>query len=208
MFSLDSKFMRGMNRIADLIILNLAYLLTCIPIFTIGAANTALYYVCFHIGTEREGPILKEYFHAFRSNFRQGTLLWAFFLLVGGVTCVDIVLFSGTSGVVHYLLYLFAFVLLLGIMMSGYTFPLLSQFQNSCKSTLKNALVLSFAYLPRSLLLAVLKVFPWAVLLTNPYLFLRAIPVWLIVYFSAAACLSVRLLRKVFAPFMEQEEEA
>ena len=52
-FSLDSKFMQALSRIADLILLNLVFLVTCIPIFTIGAASAALYSVAFRLGTER-----------------------------------------------------------------------------------------------------------------------------------------------------------
>lgn len=114
----------------------------------------------------------------------------------------------GTGGAIHCLFYLFVFLLVLGILMSGYVFPLLSQFQNSCMATLKNALILSMAYLPRTILIAALNVLPWAVLLVSPYLFWRVVPLWLTIYFSGSASISVRLLRKVFAPYMNPEEEA
>lgn len=50
-FSPDSRFMRIMGCVADLILLNLCYLLTCVPVLTIGAASAALYTVCFRFGT-------------------------------------------------------------------------------------------------------------------------------------------------------------
>ncbi|MDD5863606.1 MAG: DUF624 domain-containing protein [Firmicutes bacterium] len=208
MFSLDSKFMRGMSRIADLVILNLVYLLTCVPIVTVGAANAALYTVCFRLGTEAEGSTVKDYFRAFRENFRQGTLLWLLFLLVGSAACVDILLFSRLEGWMRWLSALFVVALILVVMMFSYVFPLLSQFQNGCKSTLKNALLLSVGYLPRTLLIGVLNVLPWVVMLTNLYLFLQAGILWLVFYFSAAAYLNACLLRKVFAPYKHEEEAA
>ena len=58
-FSLDSKFMQVMSRVADLIILNVIYLVTCLPVVTIGAAGTAMYTVCFRLGTDREGSLVK-----------------------------------------------------------------------------------------------------------------------------------------------------
>ena len=51
-------------------------------------------------------------------------------------------------------------------------------------------------------------VFPWALLLTNLYMFLQVGFIWVVVYFAAAAYINTRLLKKVFAPYMEQEEEA
>ena len=54
LFSIDSKFMQVLSRIYDIAVLNMLYLLTCLPIFTIGAATSALYAVCFRMGTDRE----------------------------------------------------------------------------------------------------------------------------------------------------------
>ena len=206
-FSLDSGFMRAMSRIADLIILNVIYLVTCLPVVTIGAASTAMYTVCFRLGTEREGSPVKDYFRAFRDEFRQATLIWLFLLLFGAASCVNIFIFLGTSGWMHYLFFLFVLFLVVVLMMAGYAFPLLSQFRNDTKSVIRNALIFSVAYLPRTALIVVINVFPWALLLTNPYLFLQAGFIWVVVYFAAAAYINTRLLKKVFAPYMEPEEE-
>ncbi|MCI6435817.1 MAG: YesL family protein, partial [Clostridiales bacterium] len=65
-FSPDSKFMQAMARIADLVILNLLFLVSCIPLVTIGAASAALYTVCFRFGTDREQGVCRSYFRAFR----------------------------------------------------------------------------------------------------------------------------------------------
>ena len=208
-FSLDSKFMQALSRIADLMILNVVYLLTCLPIVTIGAANSALYTVCFRLGTKREGHTLRDYFRAFRDNFRQGTVLWLFLLLFGAASCVNAMMFYSLSGQMHYLFVLFAFVLVIVLMLYGYTFPLQSQFQNSCKDTLKNAMILSVGYLPRTIVIVAFNVFPAVLLLVNLYVFLQAGVVWLAIYFSAAAYLNTSVLRKVFAPYLgESEEEA
>ena len=206
-FSLDSKFMQAMSRLADLIILNCVFLVTCLPVITIGAASTALYTVCFRMGTEQEGSILKDYFRAFRDEFRQSTVIWLFLLLFGAAVCVNILLFLGRSGWMHYLYIPFLMLLALVLMVQGYVFPLLSRFRNDIGSVLKNALIFSAAFLPRSIVIAALNALPWAVLLINPYLFLRVRFLWVFLYFSAAARINARLLGKVFAPYIQQEEE-
>ena len=76
LFDPESQIMQILSRFCDIVILNLVFLLTCIPIFTIGAANTALYDVVFRMDTDREGKLLPTYFHSFRENFRQSTILW------------------------------------------------------------------------------------------------------------------------------------
>ena len=194
-FSLDSKFMQVMSRVADLIILNVIYLVTCLPGVTIG------------LGTDREGSLVKGYFRAFRDEFRQATLIWLFLLLFGAASCVNIILFLSMDGWMHYLFFLFVLFLVIVVMMASYAFPLLSQFRNDSKSVIKNALIFSVAYLPRTALIVVINVFPWALLLTNLYMFLQVGFIWVVVYFAAAAYINTRLLKKVFAPYMEPDEE-
>lgn len=208
LFSPDSKIMQAMSRIGDLMILNVVFLLTCLPIVTIGAANTALYTVCFRFGTDREGKLLRSYFRAFRENFRQGTVLWLILLLFGAASCVNIFLFYSLSSVLRCAALVFAVALVLVVLMFSYTFPLLSQFSNNNLSTVKNALALSIAWLPRSILVAGLNILPWALFLLNIYGFLQAGFLWVFFYFAAAAYLNTFLLKKVFAPYMKQEEEA
>ena len=57
-------------------LLNILMLICCIPIFTIGASVTAMYYVAFKMVKNEEGYITKSFFKAFRENFRQATPVW------------------------------------------------------------------------------------------------------------------------------------
>ena len=49
LFDLDSPFMNVINKLSDIIIINLVYIFCCLPVFTIGAATTALYYTVYKI---------------------------------------------------------------------------------------------------------------------------------------------------------------
>ncbi len=201
-FSSDSKLMQAMGRIGDLVILNLLFFISCLPLFTIGAASAALYTVCFQMGTEKESGIFRTYVHAFRENFKQGTvvfLILALFLLAG---FFDTLLLSSLAGWLRYGCILTAILLVLAVLMYSYAFPLLSQFSNGIRATLKNALFLSLGYLPRSLLIAAVNVFPMALALLDLYLFLQMGFLWVFLYFSAAAYLNSLLLKKVFARYM------
>ncbi len=200
-FSMDSKFMQAMSRIADLVTLNVLFLLSCVPLFTIGAASAAMYTVCFRFGTDREQGVCRSYFRAFRENFKQGTILWlilALFLVTG---FLNTFLLYSLEGGVRYLFLLTGILLVLAVLMFGYTFPLLSQFSNDVRSTLKNALFLSLGYLPRSIPVVALNVFPLALALLDLYVFLQAGFLWVFLYFSAAAYLNSLLLKKVFSRY-------
>lgn len=72
-FNLDSPVMRFLTKVADLIILNILFLICCIPIVTIGAASTALYTVTMKSVRDEESYVIRSYFKAFKDNFKIGT---------------------------------------------------------------------------------------------------------------------------------------
>ena len=205
LFSPDSRFMRVMSRVADLVLLNLCYLLTCVPLFTIGAASAALYTVCFRFGTD--AGVIRSYFRAFRENFKRGTGVWLIVLLCGGAALVNAWVFYAMPGGLRFLSVLFAILLVLALLVFGYAFPLLSQFADGVWPTLRNALILSLGYLPRSLLITAVNVFPFALMLADFYLFLQAAFLWTVLYFSLAAYVDTFLLKGVFAPYLTDDNE-
>ncbi len=205
LISQESPLIQALSRIADLILLNLVYLLTCLPIITIGAATTALYTVCFRLGTEREAGLLSTYFHAFCQNFKQATLIWIPAALLFGDLLLTMFLSLSHAGLSIYLSLLGLIMFIWVAMIFGYVFPLISQFDNKIRLVLRNALILSLGYLPRSLLMTLLNLIPFIVLLLHPVGFFCSGAIWITLYFAAAAYINTRLLRKVFAPFMTEE---
>ena len=207
LFAPDSRFMRYLNRFADLMILNLLFLLTSIPIFTIGASLTALYSVCFHLGTDREGSTFRDYFAAFKENFRQATALFLLLLLWLMGTGGAAVIFCFMAGWMHYLFVPFAVLFIVVVLVASYVFPLLSRFENQNTITLKNAALLSLGYLPRSIIIGAINLFPFVLLAVDLLAFLKAGFAWLIIWFSAAAYCNCLLLKKVFAPSLEEKKD-
>ena len=202
LFDPESQIMQILSRFCDIVILNLVFLLTCIPIFTIGAANTALYDVVFRMDTDREGKMLPTYFRSFRENFRQSTLVWLALLLFGVATYVNMTRFSvlgENSYLLGYGLFIVSMlVLVLEVFLFSYSFPLLSRFRNSTRQTAINALLLAIGNLPRTVVVAVINCFPWVLLIMNFYAFMQLGFIWLAMYFAAAAYFNSRVLKKIF----------
>lgn len=201
MFSPDSKFMTVVSRFADLLLLNLVFLLTCLPVFTIGAAVTALYTMCFRLMREEYSELLRSYFSAFKSNFRQATCIWLLLLLI---VCPALfyfyVLFSMDS-LLRYFGFLFILISLLAAMTASYVFPWISQFENTTGQALKNALILSISHLPRTLAIVAINLVPVIVFFISPELFLQVSFLWVALYSAAAAYMNTGLLWHVFKPY-------
>lgn len=68
-FGLESPFMNFLNRVADLIWLNILTMICCIPVVTIGASLTAMNYVLLKMAKNEEGYITKAFFKSFKSEF-------------------------------------------------------------------------------------------------------------------------------------------
>lgn len=207
LFDPESQLMQFLARLCDLILLNIVYLLTCIPLFTIGAATTALYDTVFRMDTEREGKLMATYFHGFRENFRQGTAVWLLLVLYGVATWMNMVRFSDLGGGLGYGLFVLSVIIvLIGLFVAGYAFPLMSRFRYRTGALLQNALLLGISYLPRTLLICVINAFPWGLLLVDAYTFTKLGFLWLSLYFAAAAYFNSRVLKKVVDDLIARAE--
>ena len=118
-FAPDGKLARCLNCIGNLMILNILTLICCIPLVTAGAAMTALYTMTMRMARNEEGSIVREYFQAFKENFKQATILWMIFGSLMVFLAFDIYILrsiTGTFGLVYRIL---LFVILLGVFAIG-----------------------------------------------------------------------------------------
>lgn len=201
MFSPDSKVMQFLGRFTDLILLNILFLLTCLPVFTIGASMSAMYCLTFQMMRDEDRGILKPYFRAWKANFPQATLLWGLilFLLVPALFYFDRLFQMG--GMLRTLSLPFLLIAVLCLMVSCYLFPWISQFENTPRQALQNALILSVSHLPRTVCILAIYLLPVVLWAVNVELFWQISFLWLALYFSAAAYMSTGLLWHVFKPY-------
>ena len=85
LFGQDSFLTNFLTRIADLMVLNFLWVIGCVPIITIGTSTVALYYCVEQYRVFGGFKVLKTFWDAYRSNFKQATALMGIFLLAVGV---------------------------------------------------------------------------------------------------------------------------
>ena len=88
-FNLDSPIMMGLSRMADMVVLSALWFVCCLPVITIGASTTAMYYVALKMARKEDAKITAAFFQAFKSNFKQATAMNIFSLVLGAVLLVD-----------------------------------------------------------------------------------------------------------------------
>ena len=74
--SVDSPILVFLSKVADVILLNTAFILLSAPVFTIGASLTALYRVMIDQRNQDESSILAMFSDAFCENFKSSTKLF------------------------------------------------------------------------------------------------------------------------------------
>ena len=153
--SYDSKFGRFFLKLSYACCLNFMWFICSLPIFTIGASTTALYYTSFKIAKDEGSFITTMFFRSFRQNFKQATIIWLIMLVTGLIIGVDaVVLFqlhnntTGPAAVVWTLLLavIFACMVLYAIVLA-HIFPLLSIASNTTANMFKNAFLIGTHYL-------------------------------------------------------------
>lgn len=223
-FNLDNRFFQGLGKLIDCIIISILWLFCCVPVITTfyvawqnvavpgwiicwatsflaGPATTALYYTVNKVIRHGRSYMWKEYWHAFRTNFKQSAA--AMLILFGicvfmGMDCYIMYQFAAageTSGVFYIVFVVFiALLIVLGI----YLFPYMARFENSLKQSFKNAALIAIANLPWSLLLLVI--------LLAAALITWVIPPLAIVLPAGYMLAANLILERIFRKYMSEED--
>ncbi len=150
-FHLDSPLWNILNKITDVIILSLLFLVTSVPVITAGAALTALYYQMFRLSEDTEGNVIKGYFKTFGENFKKATPAWTACLLVGGFLAGDLyICMKMQMPAAHFFMAVLSVVAVFYVMFITYFFPLLSKCIADTKKIAFMAFMMSVKELPRT----------------------------------------------------------
>lgn len=204
----DNVIVRALNKICDMVCLNILWLVCCIPVFTIGASTTALYTVMMKMVKNEEGYIFRGFFKAFKENFKQSTVMWIILCLLGIVCFIDYRvagLIAGTAGMVlRVIFFLFGFFILSVVI---YVFPLTARYENTIRATFRNAMLLTIGRFPYTLLMVAVLVIAVLASLWNSVTLMFAIPLWFLIGGSLLAWINSFILWRVFRIF-ESEDAA
>ena len=200
--SYDSKFGQLFLRLAYSCCLNVLWFICCLPIVTIGASTTALYYTSFKIAKNEGSFITTMFFRSFRRNFKQATVIWLIMLVTGILLGVDGYLIAhlraaATGNMAVMWTLLLAVVIagsILYIIVLMYVFPLLSIADNNNAAMIKNAFLIGTHYLFVTLIVAFIH-YAMFFLIVNVFTPL--------IIFGEGLCavISANLLLKVIAPY-------
>ena len=160
LFNPENKFWNFMGKITDVSCMSLLWLLTSLPVFTIGASTAAFYSFTLDAVGDNEGRVIGSYFSAFKANFKKATLLWLLQLTLGALLAVNLYAawnFYLAKGVIALgFLSLSGCAALVAICCSVYIYPILAAYDFPVKKILTDSFVMATGNLHVTISLLVL----------------------------------------------------
>ena len=207
LFNLDNPFLQFLSRVCDLIILNLLFILTCIPIITIGASLSALYTIALKMVRNEESYIAKGYFKAFASNFKQSTVLWLISIVLFLFFRYDYIIASSqNTGMFRIIQVMLLMVILVFAAAFLYVFPVASHFVCTLKQVIKNSFLMSIGHLPYTLILFAIYGLIWFVMTYSVKTLGLVIGISMICGFSVTAYVTCIIFSKIFKKYEPEKE--
>lgn len=202
-FNLDNRFFTFMGKVADVMILNLLFIITSIPIITIGTSLTALYSVSLKQSAGTSSYIVKEYFFAWKTNFKQSTIMWIFSLIAFSLLFMNLTLKTdGTTSLVMRFIMILSMILYL--MISLYAFPLLAKFDNTIKHTIVNAFLMSLRHFLTTCTLFGTAAFFVLITIAYPPMIELTSMAWFLFFFAIIARIQASFLNKIFDRYIPE----
>lgn len=153
---LDSKFYKYGTLLGDLIILTILWLICSIPIITIGASTTALYYVTTRQLSNREGYVSRDFFKSFKQNFFEATAMTLILGVIAVVLFININLFVPET-TINIIIYFVQYVILYELLIfTIYVFPVLSRFDLKLGALIKTSIFMANRHLLTTITCAIL----------------------------------------------------
>lgn len=201
-FSADGKVLSGLSRFFDVLILSMLFMLCCVPVITIGPALSALYHTGRKVIAQKNGYLVREFFHSLKINLLSGMFAWIILFLVMALMFVNIFFIAtSVSGVVAVIaMALYFFILIVALIFVEYIFPILSRFQCKGKQLFHNALVMAVTNPKQTVLLLFMEVIFYTLIVLS----LAVFP--LLIFFIPAGYggLQSKVLEKIFVDYIEE----
>lgn len=197
-FAPDSKFTQLMTSFGEMMLLNACWIIACLPLFTIGAANAAMYTMMGRRIRGEGSGIIAPFFRAWWSNMKMGTLFWIAQVLVSASLVLSLLLpLPGILKVISTVVFLLVTVVF------SLIYPQIARFRNRWFAYLRNALLLLVLRLGWVLLNFLTILSPVIVFLLAPVEFLRFGVIWILFGFSMIFCVSADIMQKILQPLEE-----
>lgn len=204
-FDTDNVLMRFSEKVLDIVTANLLFVVSCLPIVTIGVAKISLYQTMFEIKKSRRVPVFKIYIRAFKQNLRLGLQLGLLELGIVLISFLDLYLFWGQAGLAFQVLKaicLGILIFLTLVMLASY--PIAARYELTWKEVLQKGLLLVSFNFPWFFLMLAILFLIILVLYVSGFTLVLGGSAFLLFGFGLLAFWQTGLIEKLFAKYQSE----
>ena len=198
-FRYDSDLMQAVGRAADLAWLNILCVLCSIPVFTFGASVTAKYYVAMKLERGEAPYVTKEFFKAFKDNFKQDLKVSFILILIYAFFGADWYIIHKSGNIPVVFIGMLAIFSIMVLMITFCIFPMIARFEMQTFVAFRNALIFEVVHLPRVILGIAMEIAPFIIAI---WYFKWAWLIWLFI-----ACMALYYNSRFFIKHFDKLEE-
>ncbi len=198
----DSPVIAFLNKATDLILLNILWIICCLPVITAGAATTALYYVSITSIRCGDGYVIRRFFESFKKNFRQVTPVYLVILFAAAVFVIDILFWLGQGGTIGKVMFIVSVAMALILFtIVLWIFPVFAKLEGKTWNLIRNAVAFAIGYFPYT---AIILVITGIVLYAN-YVSIVANGIMLFIGFALLAYVQSFFFYRVFMNHIDEK---
>lgn len=201
-FDTDNFLMRFSEKVLDIVVVNLLFVVSCLPIVTIGVAKISLYETIFEIKKSRRVPVFKIYLRAFKQNLKLGFQLGLLELGIVLLSLLDLYLFWGQTALPFQMVKAICLGILIFVtivMLASY--PIAARYDLSWKDVLQKGLILASLNFPWFFLMLAILVLIIMVLYLSAFTLLLGGSAFILFGFGLLTFMQVGVMEKLFAKY-------
>lgn len=201
-YNQDSKFWYFATLVADFILLNLLFIVLCIPVVTIGPAIAALIHTTLKLSEDENRTLIKPFWNEFKRDITKKMLLWIVYLvLIAALVYMAQFYWNFANDfesfkIIGFMLFVLSFIILISTVIASIIgLAMTTKYFSTIKRLVKNSYLLILVMPIQSLIMA-------AVLVAATLFFIyQTVPIlsfFLVIGFSAVAYSFAPLIREIF----------
>ena len=198
----ENVIIRILNRIFDLIILNVLCLITSLPIITAGASLTALYSVTIRMVARDEGYIVRDYFRAFKKNLGKGIAEFIIVAVVQAVIIADILIILHISDpLIRTAMSVLAVIAeVFWLMITIFVFPVTAFSDANVRENFIQAVTVPISSLPETAVVMLITSAVMALTFLSRTTIMFGAVIWVLIGVSGVAFADSGLIRRILKP--------
>lgn len=202
LFSYEGLIYKIGDKVFQLLILNILFILTCLPLVTIGAANAALASVTMKMIEGKEGNVALSYLKAFKTNFKLATLVHLSLTVISLLVCLNYIFAGTVASTIRPLVYVaLGSVGLLVLVGFSFIYSYIARFNDTARTSVKNTCILILKHGMPSLVVLLVSMLPMVMMILTPLMMVFLIYISAFIGFSLNMYLRNLILLSIYKQY-------